>query len=173
MTRPSSRDKILDALALVVIRDGVGAATLDAVCREAGLSKGGLLYHFPSRESLFAGLHDRLVASIDASLAEVPSDRVGMIEWYLDDPALGDTESALYAAFIASARADASGDIGSIRLAEMFERFFEPLQTLDDPALVAHVQMVSDGMFLRSILGLPLPDATTRAAMVARIVADA
>jgi AcrR family transcriptional regulator len=171
MARPSSREKILDALVEVVVRDGVGAATLDAVRTEAGVSKGGLLYHFPSREALFAGLHDRLVASIDTSLVEVPTDRVGMIEWYLREPAIGDTESALYAAFIASARADASGDVASLRLAEVFDRFFEPLQVLDDPATIAHVEMVSEGLFLRAILGLPLPDGDARAAMIQRIVA--
>ncbi|MGB0113436.1 MAG: hypothetical protein WBP59_09475, partial [Ilumatobacteraceae bacterium] len=124
------------------------------------------------REELFAGLHERLAASIDALLAEVPSDRAGMIEWYVRNPPMDDTESAIYAAFIASARADASGDVGSVHLAELFDRFFAPLRTLDDPAVSTHVQMVADGIFLRAILRLPLPDEAATVAMIERISAE-
>ena len=42
----SNREKILHAAMQVAIRDGVMAMTLDAVAQEAGVSKGGLLYHF-------------------------------------------------------------------------------------------------------------------------------
>ena len=45
----SSREKILDAAVQVAIRDGILAMTLDAVAREAGVSKGGLIYHFRRR----------------------------------------------------------------------------------------------------------------------------
>jgi AcrR family transcriptional regulator len=170
MARPSSRERILDALEQVVIRDGVASATLDAVCAEAGVSKGGLLYHFPSRDELFAGLHERLFASIDAEVAEAPTGRDELVAWYLRHPAIDDTESGLYVAFIASVRADANDVVVADRLAELFDRFYVPLRTLDDAALVAHVEMVSDGMFLRAILGLDIPGAAARQAMVDRIL---
>lgn len=170
MARPSSRERILDALAQVVIRDGVGAATFEAVCAEAGVSKGGVLYHFPSRDDLFAGLHDRLLASVEDEIASAPTDRDELIAWYLRDPVIDQTETALYAAFIASVRADANDVVAATRLAELFDRFYVPLRALDDAALVAEVEMASDGLFLRAILGLPVPDAATRTAMVDRIL---
>jgi hypothetical protein len=46
---PGSKDRILDAAERVVLRDGVTHLTLDAVAAETGISKGGLLYHFPSK----------------------------------------------------------------------------------------------------------------------------
>ena len=48
MPRPSARARLLDAAVAVVRRDGAQALTLDAVAAEAGVSKGGLLYHFRS-----------------------------------------------------------------------------------------------------------------------------
>jgi AcrR family transcriptional regulator len=39
----------------LVLTKGVNALTIDAVARTAKLSKGGVLYHFPSKESLIAG----------------------------------------------------------------------------------------------------------------------
>ena len=41
-----TRRRLLDAATAVVRRDGARALTLDAVAAEAGVSKGGLLYHF-------------------------------------------------------------------------------------------------------------------------------
>jgi AcrR family transcriptional regulator len=45
----STRENILRAANLVVVEEGVSRMTLEAVAREAGVSKGGLLYHFPSK----------------------------------------------------------------------------------------------------------------------------
>ena len=47
--RTSNRRKILDAIIAIVERDGITAVTFDAVAAETGLTRGGLLYHFPSR----------------------------------------------------------------------------------------------------------------------------
>ncbi|MFO0872542.1 MAG: TetR/AcrR family transcriptional regulator [Phycisphaerales bacterium] len=52
---------MLDAAEVVVLRDGIGCLTLDAVAREAHLSKGGLLHHFPSKEALVDALVHRTV----------------------------------------------------------------------------------------------------------------
>lgn len=50
------RHAVLDAAERVVARDGIGSLTLDAVAAEAGVSKGGLLHHFPSKDRLIEGL---------------------------------------------------------------------------------------------------------------------
>src|SRR5688500_11748445 len=50
------KDKLLDAAEVVVVRQGIGNLTLDAVAAEAGLSKGGLLHHFPSKDLLIEAL---------------------------------------------------------------------------------------------------------------------
>ena len=49
----SSRDRILDAYESLLIEGGERAATLNAVVERAGLSKGGLLYHFGTRQLSF------------------------------------------------------------------------------------------------------------------------
>ncbi|WP_260300693.1 TetR/AcrR family transcriptional regulator [Rathayibacter sp. PhB152] len=67
--RESKRTQILDAAARVVQRDGVGSVTYDTVAAEAGLTKGGLVYHFPSREALILAVHQRLADEWEASMA--------------------------------------------------------------------------------------------------------
>lgn len=61
MTRPSKRTNILDAALRVAERDGVTGITLDAVAQEAGLTKAGLMYYFPSREALLWGIQEHLI----------------------------------------------------------------------------------------------------------------
>ena len=53
---PVSRQRILDGAMEVAIRDGILAITLDAVAREAGISKGGLIHHFRSKDDLISAM---------------------------------------------------------------------------------------------------------------------
>lgn len=50
--RDRSREDILAAARIVLLRDGIAAVTVDAVAREAGMSKTGLYYYFSSKETL-------------------------------------------------------------------------------------------------------------------------
>jgi AcrR family transcriptional regulator len=60
MCPPSnSRDAILDAAEAVVLDAGAAHMTLDAVAAKAGISKGGLLYHFPTKKALLQMMLNR------------------------------------------------------------------------------------------------------------------
>lgn len=54
------RAHILKAAAEFVHHHEFNALTLDAVAEQAGISKGGLLYHFPSKEALYQGLAEHI-----------------------------------------------------------------------------------------------------------------
>jgi Transcriptional regulator len=58
MSRSTQKETILLAAVRVIIRDGLMSLTLDAVAKEAGVSKGGLLYHFPSKDALIGSMID-------------------------------------------------------------------------------------------------------------------
>ena len=55
----NSRDKIVDAAEKVVIEVGAAHMTLNAVAEKASVSKGGLLYHFASKEALLKAMLER------------------------------------------------------------------------------------------------------------------
>jgi AcrR family transcriptional regulator len=50
--RERSREEIVAAARRVVLRDGVGATTLDAIAKEVGLTKAALYYYYPSKDAL-------------------------------------------------------------------------------------------------------------------------
>ena len=52
----TTQQHILEAANRIIRREGVAHLTIEAVAKEAGLSKGGVLYHFPSKEALVEGL---------------------------------------------------------------------------------------------------------------------
>ncbi|MEO4043286.1 TetR/AcrR family transcriptional regulator [Hoeflea sp. CAU 1731] len=85
--RPSSRSRILAAAAALARDAGPGRLSLDAVAARAGVSKGGLLYHFPSKAALMAGLVEDYIAEFEAKLDSAITE--------------GDTEEALMKAYIA------------------------------------------------------------------------
>lgn len=77
------RGALLDAAERVVLRDGAGQLTMDAVAAEAGVSKGGVLYAFPSKDALIDALFARAFAAMDeiaeaflASAGDTPENRV-------------------------------------------------------------------------------------------------
>jgi AcrR family transcriptional regulator len=72
MTRPHrttpTPDRILAAAARIVLRDSVRRLTLEAVAREAQLSKGGVFYHVATKESLIQAMLARLIQSCEREL---------------------------------------------------------------------------------------------------------
>ena len=60
---------MLDAAEAVVIEQGVNAMTLGAVAARAKVSKGGLLYHFPSKDDVVQGMVSRIVTIVQERFA--------------------------------------------------------------------------------------------------------
>ena len=70
-----TRDRLLQAAIEVIQTQGVERLTLDAVAKEARVSKGGLLYHFASKEALVVGAIKYLLDDFDAAIsAELDRD---------------------------------------------------------------------------------------------------
>ena len=83
MARPSARPKLIEAALTVVEERGVTALTLDAVAEQAGVTKRGLIYHFPSKHALIAGIHEELAARFELDLIEAtgrPPEGASLVE---------------------------------------------------------------------------------------------
>lgn len=71
MGRASLRNNIIEAAERLVTRVGAAHLTLDAVAEEAGVSKGGLLYHFKTKNELLQAILTEHINSKMAALEEV------------------------------------------------------------------------------------------------------
>lgn len=74
MTKPrtrnpaATRQRLLDAAGDLAFEEGASSLSLDAVAARAGVSKGGLLYHFPSKNALLRAMVAEHVARVRAEL---------------------------------------------------------------------------------------------------------
>lgn len=64
----STREQILQAAERLVVGEGVKHLTIERVAKAAGISRGGVLYHFPSKEALIEGMIKRLVDQFQQAL---------------------------------------------------------------------------------------------------------
>ncbi|MDR9839562.1 TetR/AcrR family transcriptional regulator [Herbaspirillum huttiense] len=53
-----SRQLIIQAALSVIARDGANKLTIDAIAKEAGISKGGVLHHFRTKQAVLVALLD-------------------------------------------------------------------------------------------------------------------
>ena len=82
--RPSSRQRILEAAEALAREQGPGNISLDAVAARAGLSKGGLLYNFPTKAKLLEALVEMHIERAEAALAQsVEAGRKAAMPWRL------------------------------------------------------------------------------------------
>lgn len=68
MSANSTRDTILNAAERLIAREGVPHLTIGRVAEEAQVSRGGLFYHFPSKEALIQGMLQRMLEGWQAAL---------------------------------------------------------------------------------------------------------
>lgn len=61
---PSARERILDGAERVILRDGLGRFSVDAVLVEAKISKGGFFHHFATKDALLCAITERLTAHV-------------------------------------------------------------------------------------------------------------
>jgi AcrR family transcriptional regulator len=83
--RPNSREKILAAAADVARESGPGSLSLEAVASRAGVSKGGLLYNFPTKAKLMQALVESYLRDFGQALeiANGKSDRKNPLAVYI------------------------------------------------------------------------------------------
>jgi AcrR family transcriptional regulator len=71
------KNALLDAAESLLSEQGTQALTLAAVADRAGVSKGGLLYHFPTKEALVQALVARVIEDFDDLIGSYIDDTPG------------------------------------------------------------------------------------------------
>lgn len=69
-----TRELIFQAASKILIDEGLSSLTLDQVAKESGLSKGGLLYHFPNKVALIDAIFEYHNAIFEERLVQLCDD---------------------------------------------------------------------------------------------------
>ena len=68
--RTSKKSQLIQAALEIIDKKSLDALTYESLAKASGMSKSGLLYHFPSRTALLLALNEHLASSWRASLLE-------------------------------------------------------------------------------------------------------
>ncbi len=151
---PLARERVLDAFEAILIDDGERAATLDAVARRAEVSKGGLLYHFGSKDELEAGLIDRLLRLHAEDMQVMATASEGPVAYYIRTSVMED--DALDRALIATSRLAQGGSAAaSDALRTVRQEWADAISPHVRDEMALHlVMLVSDGLYFNNSLGV-------------------
>jgi len=169
MTRPKTPittiDLILTAAERVALRDGVLRLTVEAVAREAKLSKGGVLYHFATKESLIQAMLDRLIQYCEQEITQHQQNDAGPGGWtraYVRKTLAPLTTYPGEAAFPKSKEVGAGLIVAAAtnpKLLEPLRKRFRTWQRAIErdgisPTRATVVRLAVDGLWLADVLGI-------------------
>lgn len=169
----STRDAILSAAANIVLKRGASRMTLDTVAKEAGVSKGGLLYHFPSKDALIKGMVDHMVQGLTERIRkEYEGDDSGTNQ--------GRWLRALTKANFSSKDLELSAGLTAAvllnpDLLEPNRRAYETRQSLIeqdgvDVVWANIIRLVGDGIWFSELLGLAPPKEPLKTQIMERLL---
>jgi AcrR family transcriptional regulator len=149
---PHARESVLDAFEAILIDDGERAATMDATARAAGVSKGGLLYHFHSKDALEAGLLERLGGLVALDIEKITTADEGAVAYFLRSSVM--QNDPLDRVIIATSRLAQGGSApASAALREIRVQWEDALRPhVRDATALDLVMLVSDGLYFNNAL---------------------
>jgi AcrR family transcriptional regulator len=157
MGKDNRRGPLLQAARAVILSEGPLALTLDAVGARAGVSKGGVLYHFPTKAALVVALVQKQIEQfeqdLDVALAAEPPGRGRFLRAYLAASlAEGERDGALVGLLAALVH-----EPGLLELWREKTAQWGALASRDglEPAQAAAVLSAIDGLWLSMLAGLP------------------
>ena len=169
-----TKENLLLAATKLIVHHGAAHLTLDAVASESGVSKGGLLHHFPTKDTLLRELLIFHTALFDARLARElatePKRKRG--RWALAyiraslNPDPGEMEIGWALASIVTAAPEL------MELANEGFRSWER-QSLNDglaPARATVVRLACDGYWLGELSRTPTMDEGSKLALIEELM---
>ncbi|MDK4711974.1 TetR/AcrR family transcriptional regulator [Rhizobium sp. CNPSo 4039] len=150
------RDRILDAAEAVILDSNGRNLTLDAVAERAGISKGGLVYSFATKDELIYAALEREVTRFQKAVRQRVGDgSTGPIELvlaHIEEAFNEDDASTRMAAFLVTALVHAPGMLEPVR--RLYRTLLDPLRSKSrEFAEVRQALLAVEGIFLLRGLG--------------------
>jgi AcrR family transcriptional regulator len=165
----NAQTKILSAAAKVAAR-GVASFTIDAVANEAGVSKGGVLHHFPTKEALGVALVEGALVGFEKAVAATAASLEGRCAWTraflrvsIALPVNGSSSGLAHAFLVATSPESPLNEPVRRKYVTWTNRMEAEVQ---DPVHAALVRCVADGCWWADILNTSPLSISTRAALI-------
>lgn len=171
--RTNSKSAILDAALRLVGGTSEAPITLDAAAREAGVTKPGLMYHFPTKEALMLGVVQHVASRWESAMLTalaVPfeeSTPAARVLAYVEVAVSGELDRGDFAIFADAVYRPSLSGPWVATLAKWFELPAET--TPHERAGLTLARLAADGLWVADATGVFAPAEADRRAVVARI----
>jgi AcrR family transcriptional regulator len=174
--RSATRETLLRAASQVVIDKGVDSLTLDAVAQQASVSKGGLLYHFPSKDALVESVIEQLIQDFELVLqAEFDQDDAPGTpgQWVRAYIRAALRFSKLSLALIARLSSIAANSPKLMETIQVYDRQWrQRIETSGiDPTKATIIQLAIDGLWFAEVFQFGIPDEPRLSQVVETLMA--
>jgi AcrR family transcriptional regulator len=154
--RTQTRERILEAAEAVFADNGYHNALVDEIGKRTSMSKGGLYFHFPSKEDLFFAVMDRLADKLVRRAEKAASKADSPLE--AAEAALEAVLNALSVqkrlARLLITQGYSMGNAFEAKRAEMFDRFAGVIaRELEEAKVSGQIDDVNTGLASRVWLG--------------------
>jgi AcrR family transcriptional regulator len=171
-----TRNSLLQAASHIIQTQGVERLTLDAVAKEAQVSKGGLLYHFASKEALVVGVIQYLMDDFEAEIArELDRDRAADSpgKWLRAYVKATFNYNDLPIALVSHLLSAVTLNPELLEpVQSRFDDWQQQLQTSGlDPVRATLVRLAADGLGTSELFGRALPDTSLRQQLLDMLLA--
>jgi AcrR family transcriptional regulator len=161
MSNPTTtRQKILETAVSIVDANGAAHLTIDAVAAAASLSKGGVLYHFPSKRALLEAMLALLMETSKARIEKLQGESVALAQSSIEPMIQAEQEQqpkqrAMALAILAAAAEDPT--LLNPAKTYIADRFREAGSDTTDPQLAHILLLAAEGLRFLDMLNL-LPE---------------
>jgi AcrR family transcriptional regulator len=164
MTKDPSKTKrkLLEAAGLVVKEKGVTGLTLEAVAKQAKVSKGGLLYHYPNKQELLKAMIAHLNEKFERAIAKQIEQSEGKITWLEAYVAMSFDPQHSQIAESAGLLAAIANDLSLLEpLAERYQVLQQQLEDSNlDSDLANIIRLAADGLWFTELFQIsPLTES--------------
>ncbi|ASB89027.1 TetR/AcrR family transcriptional regulator [Bacillus sonorensis] len=170
----AKRQLILNTAKHIILDHDFNALTLDAVAKQAGISKGGLLYHFPNKEALIKGLALFVFEEMNATFeknAEADPIEAGKWTRALIEAARLDLEhhAELNVGVFAASLLDPDA---SVHISHSYQAILSKLDDDGiDPVTATIIRLAIDGLYYAQMLNVAPVEKEMRQEVIRRLLA--
>lgn len=148
------RTLVLDAARRLTLERGV-VPSLNEVASAAGVSKGGLVHHFPSRAALVRGLAEAALETVDAAMVEAAAAGRAAQTWLRISVPTGEDVGLFRALAVAHRAVQAPGDDVAAASRAAVARWEAIIEAETGDATRARlIRLVGDGLAANVIAGI-------------------
>ncbi|MFE8646415.1 TetR/AcrR family transcriptional regulator [Sphingomonas sp. NCPPB 2930] len=152
--RINAKERLIETAMDIISNQGVQELTLEAVAAAAGVTKGGLIYHFKTKDELLVALVAHMLEQDKLRTDRISGTPKALLQSWIDEVFDMSPKESLLRANLLSAASSHPQLVGLVR--ERYEQGYRHLQSVtgSKAGLAVAIAVATDGIALLELMNL-------------------